>query len=188
MKGSHFSPGRTACFFIILSFQTLLNTIFSLLLTSVMNTNVYRWLLFCSKTGDTSIGIPWRFEPWDIKAIIMPARSSLVVPESDARKSEMLPWPTRRQHSTHAPALCAQRHKDGVTRALLCQAINGTVVLHLCHRTSRRAAYYPQSLSSITKTWLPEGSRTSGAAFTETETQPHLKICLAKFGASNLRF
>lgn len=42
MKGSHFSPRRMACFFIILSFQTLLNIFFSLLLTAATEKNVYK--------------------------------------------------------------------------------------------------------------------------------------------------
>ena len=55
------------------------------------------------------------------------------------------------------PEALGQRYEE---RAMRCQAISGTAVLRLCQRTPRRAAYYPQPLSTVTKRWPSVGSRT----------------------------
>lgn len=122
MKQNNFSHRRLDCLLFLTSkhFKIIFSPLFCW--SQPWRKMCIRQLLFCIKTVDMSIAVPWRFPFSDVQTTLM-HRSDLtspMVPESDPQYSELLQWLTMRQQSAHAQACCAQSHKNGFIKSVSC--------------------------------------------------------------------
>lgn len=133
-----------------------------------------------------SMDVPWRRLLSDVKAIVMTAlfRAGLPMVLSWVLRNPrcLNGWP-RDSSRPCIGALCHGSRSAWWRACHACQAVYRTAVLLLCHRTTHRAAYYPQPLSTVTKRWPQWAPGQGGEAFTEMQTQLHWEICLAEFSA-----